>query len=263
MKSAIGACFGPRRNRLIFLVLAVMLAGCASASVTPGDNSSTLSTTPSPRPARIVVNDFTFSAAQVSENSAIGARVLNSFSSTPAEQRQDQIGKEAADTLAAEVAKQLGGLGFTVIRGNAKTVSQEGDLLITGAFLNVDEGNRLRRLVIGFGAGASKLDTQVTVYRVTAGARKPLMQFTTHADSGKMPGAAVTMGAGAAAQGGATAGMAVANAGMAGGKMYTSQVEYLSDKTADQVVAYLSQYFAQQGWITPDQAQKVKLSDAP
>jgi hypothetical protein len=89
------------------------------------------------------------------------------------------------------------------------------------------------------------------------------MQFTTHADSGKMPGAAVTMGAGAAAQGGATAGMAVANAGLAGGKMYTSQTEYLSDKTADQVVAYLSQYFAQQGWISPDQVQKAKVSDAP
>ena len=64
-------------------------------------------------------------------------------------------------------------------------------------------------------------------------------------------------------QGGATAGMAAANVGLGGAKTYTSQVGYLSDKTANQVVAYLSQYFAQQGWISPDQAQKVKLSDAP
>lgn len=263
MRSSIRGTAGSRRNRFACLALAVMLAGCASASVTPDTSGPPLTTASSVRPGRIVVDDFAFSASQVSENTAIGARILNSFSSTPAEQREDAIGKEAADALAAEIAKQLGDLGFTVVRGNATTVSQEGDLLIDGEFLNVDEGNRLRRLVIGFGAGASKLDTQVNVYRVTAGARNSLLQFTTHADSGRMPGAAVTMGAGAAAQGGATAGMAAANVAAGGAKTYTSQVAYLSDKTADQVVAYLSQYFAQQGWISPDQAQKVKLSDAP
>jgi hypothetical protein len=248
---------------MVYLAMAVMLAGCASASVTPDSSGPPPVTASSVRPGRIVVDDFAFSASQVSENTAIGARILNSFSSTPEEQREDAIGKEAADALAAEVAKQLGDLGFTVIRGNSTTVYAEGDLLIDGEFLNVDEGNRLRRLVIGFGAGASKLDTQVNVYRITAGTRQSLLQFTTHADSGRMPGAAVTMGAGAAAQGGATVGMAAASAGMGGAKTYTSQVGYLSDKTADQVVAYLSQYFAQQGWISPDQAQKVKLSDAP
>lgn len=250
-------------GRLIYLMAALMLAGCAGASVTPESSGPPPVSASSVRPGRIVVDDFAFSASQVSENTAIGARILNSFSSTPQEQREDAIGKEAADALAAEVAKQLGNLDFTVIRGNSTTVYAEGDLLIDGEFLNVDEGNRLRRLVIGFGAGASKLDTQVNVYRITAGARQSLLQFTTHADSGRMPGAAMTMGAGAAAQGGATVGMAAASAGMGGAKTYTSQVSYLSDKTADQVVAYLSQYFAQQGWISPDQAQKVKLSDAP
>lgn len=250
-------------GRLVCLATAVMLAGCASASVTPDSSGPPPVAASSVRPGRIVVDDFAFSASQVSENTAIGARILNSFSSTPEQQREDAIGKEAADALATEVAKQLGALDFTVIRGNATTVYSEGDLLIDGEFVNVSEGNRLRRLVIGFGAGASKLDTQVNVYRITAGARQPLLQFTTHADSGKMPGAALTMGAGAAAQGGATAGMAAANVGLGGAKTYTSQVGYLSDKTADQVVAYLSQYFAQQGWISADQAQKVKLSDAP
>ncbi len=251
------------RNGLIYLALAVMLAGCAGATITPQSNPAPATTAASARPTRIIVDDFKFSASQVAENSAIGARIMNSFSSTPADQRQDEIGKKAADTLAAEVAKKLGEMGFTVVRGDSTTQVADGDLVIDGEFLTVDEGNRLRRMVIGFGAGASKLDTQVNVYRVADGARQSLLQFTTHADSGKMPGAAVTMGAGAAAQGGATAGMAVANAGIAGGKIYTSQVDYLSDKTADQTVAYLSQYFAQQGWISSDQAQKVKLSDAP
>ena len=250
------------RSLMVYFVAAVAIVGCAGASVTPG------STTPPPataaaRPARIVVDDFAFSASQVSENSAIGARLMNSLSSTPAEQRQENLGNQAADTLASEIAKQLEELGFTVVRGRSSTQPANGDLVIDGKFLNLDEGNRLRRLMIGFGAGASKLDTQVNVFTVAGAERQPLMQFTTHADSGKMPGAAVTMGAGAAAQGGATVGMTAANAGLAGGKIYTSQLDYLSDKTADQVVAYLSQYFAQQGWISHGQERKVKLSDAP
>ena len=170
---------------------------------------------------------------------------------------------DEAVPLWLKTEEQLGEMGFKVVRGDATTKVIDGDLVIAGEFLNVDEGNRLRRMVIGFGAGASKLDTQVDVYRVADGTRQSLLQFTTHADSGKMPGAAVTMGAGAAVQGGATAGMAVANAAVSGGKIYTSQVNYLSEKTADQTVAYLSHYFAQQGWISANQAQKVKLSDAP
>ncbi|MGH7778736.1 MAG: DUF4410 domain-containing protein [Candidatus Binataceae bacterium] len=262
MKSQLNRVGHLMRGRLVCMALAVILAGCASASVTP-DSSAPAPAIGTARPTRIVVDDFAFSASQVTENSAIGARVLNSFSSTTTGQRENQIGKQASDALAAEIVKQLDELGFIVVTGDKSTQLADGDMLIGGEFVNVDEGNRLRRLVIGFGAGASKLDTRVNVYRVVAGVQQPLMQFTTHADSGKMPGAALTMGAGAAAQGGATAGMAAANVGMGGAKTYTSQVEYLSDKTANQTVAYLSQYFAQQGWISPDQAQKVKLSDAP
>ncbi|HUY27784.1 MAG TPA: DUF4410 domain-containing protein [Candidatus Binataceae bacterium] len=243
--------------------MAVLFAGCAGATITPETSTRPATKAAAARPTRIVVDNFVFAAAQVSENSGVGARVMNSLSSTPASQRQEVIGKQAADALAAETVEQLGKLGFKAVRGNSSTTLGNGDLLIKGKFLNVDEGNRLRRLVIGFGAGASKLDTQVNVYRVTAGERQSLLQFRTHADSGKMPGAAVTMGAGAAAQGGVTAGMAATNAAMSGGKLYTSQTEYLSDKTADQVVAYLSEYFAKQGWISHEHAQKAKLTGAP
>ncbi|HVA82476.1 MAG TPA: DUF4410 domain-containing protein [Candidatus Binataceae bacterium] len=251
------------RNGFICLVLAMIFAGCAGATITPETSRRPATKAAAARPTRIVVDNFVFSAAKVSENSGIGSHLANSLSNTSASQRREAIGKQAADALAAEVTKQLGKLGFKVVRGNSRTTLGDGDLLVKGKFLDVDEGNRVRRLVIGFGSGASKLDTQVNVYRVSAGERQSLLQFRTHADSGKMPGAAVTMGAGAAAEGGVTAGMAVTNAAMSGGKLYTSQTEYLSDKTADQVVAYLSEYFAKQGWIPHNHAQKAKLTGAP
>src|SRR6202008_4292947 len=98
-----------------------------------------------------------------------------------------------------------------------------------------DEGAAGRRIMIGFGVGNSTLDTQVQVYRISNGARQRVLEFTTHADSGKLPGTALTMGAGALVTGGATLAGGAAAGGVAGGKAYLGRVSYLADKTADQV----------------------------
>ncbi len=77
-------------------------------------------------------------------------------------------------------------------------------LVLDGVFIDMSEGNRLRRMVIGLGAGASKLNAVVQVYRKTDEGSRELIDFSTTADSGYMPGAGITGPAGAAA-GGATA----------------------------------------------------------
>jgi hypothetical protein len=98
-------------------------------------------------------------------------------------------------------------------------------------------------MVIGLGSGQATLDTKVQVYQVAYGKATQILDFTTHADSGSMPGAALTAPAGAAAA------AASLGAKLAGGaaKTYTSSTGYLAKKTADQSVAYMSQYFTQQG----------------
>ncbi len=121
----------------------------------------------------------------------------------------------------------------------------------------MDEGNRLGRIVIGFGAGASKLDTEVGVYYEAR--RRKVLDFKTHADSGKLPGAAATMGAGAAVAGGITAGGLAASAAAGTVKEYHSEIERMAGHSADQAVAYLSEFFAKQGWIRPDQVKRPKL----
>ncbi|MGH7410087.1 MAG: hypothetical protein ACREJ6_03360 [Candidatus Methylomirabilis sp.] len=80
-------------------------------------------------------------------------------------------------------------------------------------------------------------------------ARVKLLDFMTHGDSGKMPGAAVTMGAGAAAQGAVTGGMVAANAAVGSVKVYRSEMGQMTARSAEQAVAYLSQLFAKEGWI--------------
>lgn len=148
-------------------------------------------------------------------------------------ERERQIAREVKDALAEEVTDGLRVLGFTVARVSRGTVAMGSELLIDGQFLTVDEGSPLHRLVL---------------------------EFSTRSDSGMMPGAAPTLGAGAAVQGGVTAGMVVANAAVSGVETYNSEVARMAAASGDQVVRYLSEFFAQQGWIRADQVRKARIA---
>ncbi len=235
-----------------------LLIGCAAATITPQETAP--SSVAVQRPDKIVVYDFSVAAEDVTENQGILQKAYSAVANKDEEQKEAdklETGREAAHELSKNLVTRLQELGFNAENQPRGTPAGGNALIIDGQFLSADEGNRARRLVIGFGAGASKLETQVTVSQVpAAGAPNQVLSFKTHADSGKMPGAAVTMGAGAAAQGAAAA-TAVTGAA----KAYSSMLSTLADKTAKQITAYLSEYFATQGWISPDQAQKVKLAE--
>jgi hypothetical protein len=139
-----------------------------------------------------------------------------------AAERERLLAQEVKDALADELIEGLRSLGFRVERAKRGTPATGTDMLIDGQFLTVDEGNPLHSLVIGFGNGASSVQTQVQVYQ-GPDARK-IMEFTTQPDSSKMPGAAATMVAGAAVSGGVTAEMVAANAAASGVKTYKSDV---------------------------------------
>ena len=53
-----------------------------------------------------------------------------------------------------------------------------------------------------------------------------------------------------------------AAAGMAGVKAHQSRMGALTDKTAEEITAYLSQYFAKQGWISSDKVKIPKFARA-
>jgi hypothetical protein len=74
------------------------------------------------------------------------------------------------------------------------------------------------------------------------------MELTTHADSGSMPGAVIMGAPGMAAGGSAAAASAGVNIAGAGVKAHRSSLGFFADKTADETVKSLTQYYAQQGW---------------
>ena len=248
--------------RASFLLVFTWITGCTTASIAPQESNPPPS---SVRPDQIVIYDFAVSAEDVKENQGILDRAYRASTQNEEQEQQAklELGHSLAKDLADDLVKQLQGLGFNASRlPRGSRASGTNVLVLDGDFVDIDEGNRARRLIIGFGAGASKLDTQVMLGLLSStGAQSPLLNFSTHAESGKMPGAAVTMGAGAAAQGGATAASAAASAGMSGAKIYGSMMTTLAANTSKQITAYLSQYFAVQGWISQEQAEKVKYSE--
>jgi Domain of unknown function (DUF4410) len=235
------------RINLSYLLLALALAGCAAAKVTEESRNVPINNT---RPNEIIIYPFAVDSAEVTLNQSIVQRAYRSMSNQDTSLQEAKIAHETAHNICDEVAANLNKNGFQALcqeRGTPVTGSNV--VVVDGEFTNINEGNRLRRLVIGFGAGASVLDSSVEIFQKTTDGTRQIMDFTTHADSGKMPGAAVTGGAGAAA-GGSAAVIVGANAAMGGAKTYSSTTGYLADKTADQIVQTLTQYYAQQGWTT-------------
>jgi len=251
-----------RLMRAVYTCSLVALFGCQLAAVRPQTTAAPVTTV---RPNVIVVYDFAASAEAVNLNQSLVQRAYRSATMSGEEQQaaQSKTAQETAEDLSDDLVKRLTDLGFNGEKLPRGTPPPDGAVAVDGEFVDIDEGNRLRRLVIGLGAGASKLGTQVNIYQVAGGQTSQLLTFTTHAESAKTPGAAMTMGVGAAAQGGATVAMGAASAGMAGVKTYRSSMGSLADSTAKQIVAYFSQYAAAQSWIPEDKVQKAEVDQEP
>ena len=241
------------------LALSGILGGCAQTTVQPQFAPSTAVNMP--RPDRIIVFNLAVTPGEVTENQGFIQGAINRFGSTTEFERAEGIGQDAANSFAEELVKRINNLGLPVERGQRGMPLPANALIISGQFLDVNEGNRLARTVIGLGVGQSTMDTQVQVYGPSSSGYHVILEFKTHADSGSMPGAAVTGPAGAAAAGGLTAGVAAANIAASGAKGYMSSVGPMASRSANQAADYLSQFFAQNGWISPGQVLQPNMGN--
>ena len=161
---------------------------------------------------------------------------------------QIQLGREVADALATELTQKIAAMGLNPVRAIDNMPVSPGSILVTGHFVNIDEGNRLRRNVIGLGSGQSSLDAEVSLLAPGSSGYVDLITFQAHADSGNMPGAGI-MGPAGAAAGAGTAAVIAANAAVGGVKSYKSASAQQAKKMAEKISEQLANYFAQQGWI--------------
>jgi hypothetical protein len=197
----------------------------------------------------IYVHDFGVSPSAVTLDSAIGSRLMDMMKSTPEGQQQLQIGQEVAKVVTDNLVKEIAKLGIpATAAANAVPVAGP-SLAIEGQFVTVDEGNRLRRAIIGFGAGASDVRTLVQVFETTNEGRRLVEDFYVTVKSSRKPGMGPMAGVGAAT--GRAAESAAVSAGVGLMTARSQTVEGDAKHTAEQVAKELKKLFIEQGWIAP------------
>lgn len=232
---------------LMTLIIALLITSCAQhitrmAKEPPFFNLY--------QPEEVLIYDFAVSPEDVDQNSALFARIGRRLAGGDQTTEQIQIGREVADALATELMAKVATMGLRPVRATANTSIGKDAIMITGEFINIDEGNRLRRTVIGLGAGESSLDSHVRVLAQGDSGIEELIAFDAHSESGSMPGAAILGPVGVAA-GAGTAAVVSTNVALGAGKAYKSASAQQAKSMADKIAVELAKYFASQGWIDP------------
>jgi hypothetical protein len=112
-------------------------------------------------------------------------------------------------------------------------------LVIDGEFVAIHEGDETKRVMIGFGRGASDIKTHVTVSAIVQDHPVVILELNLSSESGKKPGAVATMGVGSLAMG-------VAAGGIGDRK---SKVEADASRMATLVAKQLEVFMTDQKWI--------------
>lgn len=232
-------------------VVAALAGASAVAGCAPTQVQSTFQREGAmPRPERVLVYDFSVSPQEVQLDRGLSAEMVEMAKGTPRTEQEIQLGQKAARALSDELVKRINAMGLPAQRIAGAPMNWANALLIEGQFLSIDEGNRTERVVIGLGAGRSDVEALVQVYQAQATQLVRLEEFSTSAKSGYKPGAAETMGMGAAA-----GTLAVSAAVTAGGAIASEalgvNVEADARRTASSVAEHLETYFREQGWIQP------------
>ena len=195
------------------------------------------------KPEKVMIQDFTPIGDIIMDKSA-AARLHRRLSlkhgsdedSTP-EVLIQQVQAAFSKTLVEEFTKVNVQSERSLDGGGAPAVPV---LMVEGEFIAIDEGNKSKRIMIGFGRGASDIKTHVVVSSFVKGTRTVVLEFNLNSASGKKPGAVATMGAGSLAVGAAL--------GDAGDKKGTVQAD--ASRMAKAVAKQIESFMITQKWIT-------------
>ena len=234
----------PYRRIVSCLFVLVMVVGCASTEVT---NRQILLNDKLPRPDRIWVYHFTATSAEVPAESALAGKPAEP--TVPQTAEQLSIARQMGILIAEQLVDEIRDMALPAMKASRSTTPQVNDIVIRGYLLSVDEGSATKRVVIGFGSGASELKVAVEGFQMTDRGLRKLGSGDVTSSGGKTPGGAL----------GVIALIATANpAGLivgGGMKVYreysgSAKIEGRSKETAKEIAKQIRPRFEQQGWIT-------------
>jgi len=200
-----------------------------------------------PRPAHIWVYDFAATAADVPADSALAGQV--SEHSKPQTEEQIATGRKVGSEIAADLVKEIRDMGMPAERPTSETKPQVNDIVIHGYLVSVVEGDKKKRIAIGFGSGESELKVAAEGFQVTADGLRKLGGGSTDSTGGKAPGASLGV-VGLLAMHNPIG--LIVSTGMKehDEKTGSSTIEGRAEDTAKEIASVLKQRFEEQGWIT-------------
>lgn len=183
--------FHPRSFSLLFL--AILAVPITSLLGQEGSTSKQNQFVFSPANTNIYVSNFELDAENFQGDQSMRGRrphVLNG----PLRQNQDPAAQadKLVNLMAADIVQDLTKAGYKAQRLAAADARPPEGVWVHGVFTELNEGNRRQRAVIGFGAGQTKMDLYVTINDLSQ-PNQPLYTSATSGESGKKPGAAITM----------------------------------------------------------------------
>ena len=229
-----------------------LMTGCAKTNI---QKTSEFDMSGMPKPTTVLIYNFSIDPQAVQQNSSPLSRIARSFENDNETVEKLKLGNEVAEAMTKELTKKILEMGLNPQRADQSSPIVPGSILITGQIVKIDEGNSIRRNVIGFGAGQSSLDATISVLAPSSSGNKELITFNAHGDSGEKPGALVMGPAGAAAGAGAAATAAV-NVAKGAANAYKSASATQAADMAEKISTELARYFAKEGWINSDLAKK-------
>jgi hypothetical protein len=206
-----------------------------------------------PKPAKALVYDFTVPDDVITVDQSPAAKLHKGHRGEGAEARSQEA---AAQRVRASFSKALlhelqqASVPAETAPG-ADSPAPPNTLLVQGEFTAINEGNKTKRVLIGFGKGASDVQAHVTVSLATEQQPVVLLEFNVKSQSGKKPGSVATVGAGAATMGTATAGSAAAGVAAGGVLDRAATVQADASRMAKGVAKQIAELMGSQPWAAP------------
>ncbi|MDR5782080.1 DUF4410 domain-containing protein [Caballeronia sp. LZ065] len=232
-----------------------LLAGCADNPAHAADASGASAQTTSAavqtlRPDTLYVYPFASDASDVKlDNHGMLSKLGSAMSGDSQADKQAQDAVAAREEVANEIVAKLQSMGLRAIRADIPPPDGQNVLMVEGSINTIDAGNRRRRMVIGLGAGESRVGATVQlVFKPAYGVPQVLEQFDAKADSGHAPGMAEMAGVGAAA--GHVASSLAVSAGLhTVSEKKHADVSSDEKRLADTIAKQIQKLGQTQGWI--------------
>jgi hypothetical protein len=232
------------RAAIAISVVLIAVVGCTSTKVTDREKYEGRRLA---RPDRIVVHDFAYTTAGLPPWSEAHDRVA--APSTPLSAEQIETGRQLGAQVAADLVAEIREMGLPAFRSAGQPALKQGDIALVGYFASIDEGSRMKRVVIGFGSGTAELTTRVEGYLATdSGMRRLGSASLESGGGGKYPGLVVPIIVTVATANpiGLIVGGAVKAQGELAGR---TTIEGTAKRTANEIAEELREAFRKQGWI--------------